>query len=138
MTFEEAMNYKMSYDKTKINDVLESKEFEVDGVDAKSFIILTAIFYFLIEITNIIGWGFALYMASSPLNLPFFALNDSYYKLIQTDATINPGNSGGPLLNIKGELIGINSWKYAEEEIEGMGFAIPIHIVKLTFPKYFS
>lgn len=74
MTFKEAMNYKMSYDKIKINDTLESKEFEVDGVDAKSFIILTAIFYFLIEITNIIGWGFALYMTSSPLNLPFFAL----------------------------------------------------------------
>ena len=74
MTFKEAMNYKMSYDKTKINDALESKEFEVDGGDAKFFIILTAIFYFLIEITNIIGWGFALYMASSPLNLPFFAL----------------------------------------------------------------
>ncbi len=45
--------------------------------------------------------------------------------LIQTDAAINPGNSGGALFNMKGELIGINSAKYASEEVEGMGFAIP-------------
>lgn len=47
-------------------------------------------------------------------------------KLIQTDAAINPGNSGGPLFNIKGEVIGINSVKYASSEVEGMGYAIPI------------
>lgn len=46
--------------------------------------------------------------------------------LIQTDAAINPGNSGGALLNIKGELIGINSVKYSSTEVEGMGYAIPI------------
>ena len=46
--------------------------------------------------------------------------------LIQTDAAINPGNSGGALLNMKGELIGINSAKYADTEVEGMGYAIPI------------
>ncbi|MCR4691415.1 MAG: trypsin-like peptidase domain-containing protein [Lachnospiraceae bacterium] len=47
-------------------------------------------------------------------------------KLIQTDAAINPGNSGGALLNMKGELIGINSAKFASETVEGMGYAIPI------------
>ena len=46
--------------------------------------------------------------------------------LIQTDAAINPGNSGGALLNMRGELIGINSAKYADTEVEGMGYAIPI------------
>jgi len=46
--------------------------------------------------------------------------------VIQTDAAINPGNSGGALLNAKGELIGINEAKYADETVEGVGYAIPI------------
>ena len=52
--------------------------------------------------------------------------------LIQTDAAINPGNSGGALLNMKGELIGINSAKYADSAVEGMGYAIPISKAKPT------
>ncbi len=47
-------------------------------------------------------------------------------QLIQTDAAINPGNSGGALLNINGEVIGINSVKYSSTDVEGMGYAIPI------------
>ena len=46
--------------------------------------------------------------------------------LLQTDAAINPGNSGGALLNMNGEVIGINSVKYADTQVEGMGYAIPI------------
>lgn len=51
-------------------------------------------------------------------------------KLIQTDAAINPGNSGGALLNIRGEIIGINTAKMYAEAVEGMGYAIPISDVK--------
>ena len=50
--------------------------------------------------------------------------------VIQTDAAINPGNSGGALLNSKGELIGINEAKYADESVEGVGYAIPISYAK--------
>ncbi len=46
--------------------------------------------------------------------------------LIQTSAAINPGNSGGALLNMNGEVIGINSVKYSDTQVEGMGFSIPI------------
>ncbi len=50
--------------------------------------------------------------------------------VIQTDAAINPGNSGGALLNSRGEVIGINEAKYADENVEGVGYAIPISRVK--------
>ena len=52
--------------------------------------------------------------------------NDWVMRVLQIDASINPGNSGGPLLNVNGEVIGICSMKLVDDEIEGMGFAIPI------------
>lgn len=53
-------------------------------------------------------------------------LEDKTMTLLQTDAAINPGNSGGALLNMNGEVIGINSAKLTETSVEGMGYAIPI------------
>lgn len=54
--------------------------------------------------------------------------SDWVMKVLQIDAAINPGNSGGPLVNASGKVIGINSMKLVQDEIEGMGFAIPIEI----------
>lgn len=53
-------------------------------------------------------------------------MEDVSMQLIQTDAAINPGNSGGALLNASGEVIGINTVKYVDSTVEGMGYAIPI------------
>ena len=50
--------------------------------------------------------------------------------VIQTDASINPGNSGGALVNISGQLVGINSMKIAQSSVEGIGFSIPINIAE--------
>ena len=52
--------------------------------------------------------------------------------VLQTDAAINPGNSGGALVDINGNLVGINSMKIAATQVEGIGFAIPSNEVKVT------
>jgi serine protease Do len=66
----------------------------------------------------------------SGLNRQLTTEEGNAYQLIQTDAAINPGNSGGALVNVKGEVIGINTVKIAIPGFEGMGFAIPINQVK--------
>lgn len=58
--------------------------------------------------------------------------------LIQTDAAINPGNSGGALLNMKGEVIGINEMKYSDTSVEGMGYSIPISTASPIIDKLIS
>lgn len=64
-----------------------------------------------------------------PVDLNNNGINDWDMIVLQTDAAINPGNSGGPLINLAGELIGINSMKIASDTVEGMGFSIPINEV---------
>lgn len=81
----------------------------------------------VVAIGNALGYGQSVTSGwISALNRTV-TMDDGYSAdLIQTDAAINPGNSGGPLLNMYGELIGINSAKYADDAVEGMGYAIPI------------
>ena len=66
----------------------------------------------------------------SALNREIEDITDQSLTLIQTDAAINPGNSGGALLNSRGEVIGINTVKIAGDDVEGLGFAIPINEAK--------
>ena len=87
-----------------------------------------------IAIGNSLGYGQSVTTGViSALNRNVFEedleMNNQGY-LIQTDAAINPGNSGGALLNVKGEVVGINSSKIADYVIEGMGCAIPISTAK--------
>lgn len=84
-----------------------------------------------IAIGNSLGYGQSVTTGViSALNREIEFDDDTTDFLIQTDAAINPGNSGGALLNVKGEVIGINSSKIADYLIEGMGYAIPITTAK--------
>ena len=65
------------------------------------------------------------------------AVNGSY-RLIQSDTAINPGNSGGPLVNLKGEVVGINSMKFAALGVENTGFSIPAETVNYVIKHYFT
>lgn len=64
---------------------------------------------------------------SVPVDINGDGTKDWQQEVLQTDAAINPGNSGGALVNLAGELIGINSMKIAESSVEGLGFSIPIN-----------
>ena len=81
----------------------------------------------VVAIGNALGYGQSVTVGYvSALNREVKAEDQTTRTLLQTDAAINPGNSGGALLNMKGEVIGINAAKYSSTEVEGMGYAIPI------------
>ena len=84
----------------------------------------------VVAIGNALGYGQSVTVGYiSALNRDLVIEDTSFKGLIQTDAAINPGNSGGALINMKGEVIGINSAKLASDKIEGIGYAIPISTV---------
>lgn len=80
-----------------------------------------------IAIGNALGYGQSVTTGVISAVSRDVQLTDKTMTLIQTSAAINPGNSGGALLNGKGEVIGINTVKYSETDVEGMGYAIPIN-----------
>lgn len=81
----------------------------------------------VVAIGNALGYGQSVTSGwVSALNRSISTEDGEASGLIQTDAAINPGNSGGALLNMNGEVIGINAAKYADSQVEGMGYAIPI------------
>lgn len=79
-----------------------------------------------IAIGNALGYGQSVTVGYISASNREFNLQNSKQILIQTDAAINPGNSGGALLNSEGQVVGINSIKYASTDVEGVGYAIPI------------
>lgn len=83
-----------------------------------------------VAIGNALGYGQSVTVGYiSALNREISA-SDETVKVLQTDAAINPGNSGGALVNMNGELIGINTAKYSDTSVEGMGYALPISDVQ--------
>ncbi|MCR5734377.1 MAG: trypsin-like peptidase domain-containing protein [Lachnospiraceae bacterium] len=81
----------------------------------------------VVAIGNAMGYGQSVTAGIvSALNRDLNIENTTYASLIQTDAAINPGNSGGALLNLDGQVIGINSAKLASSRVEGIGYAIPV------------
>lgn len=81
----------------------------------------------VIAIGNALGYGQSVTVGYvSALNRKIKTSDGNTRVLLQTDAAINPGNSGGALLNMKGEVIGINAAKYSSTEVEGIGYAIPV------------
>lgn len=81
----------------------------------------------VIAIGNALGYGQSVTVGYvSALDRAVTTDGSTTRNLLQTDAAINPGNSGGALLNMKGEVIGINAAKYSSTDVEGIGYAIPI------------
>lgn len=80
----------------------------------------------MVAIGNALGYGQSVttgIVSALDRSISTSSGNSTY---IQTDAAINPGNSGGALLNMSGELVGINTAKVSSTDVEGMGYAIPV------------
>lgn len=86
----------------------------------------------VVAIGNALGYGQSVTTGVVSAKNREVSLTDGTMNLLQTDAAINPGNSGGALLNMDGEVVGINSAKLASTEVEGMGYAIAISDVTDT------
>ena len=87
----------------------------------------------VVAIGNALGYGQSVttgIVSATNRSVSTSSNKDTSQSYIQTDAAINPGNSGGALLNMSGELIGINSAKLSDTDVEGMGYAIAISDVK--------
>ena len=87
----------------------------------------------VVAIGNALGYGQSVttgIVSATNRSVSTSSDTDTSKSYIQTDAAINPGNSGGALLNMSGELIGINSAKLSDTDVEGMGYAIAISDVK--------
>lgn len=85
----------------------------------------------VIAIGNALGYGQSVTVGYvSALDRKVRVSDKDTRTLLQTDAAINPGNSGGALLNMKGEVVGINAAKYSSTEVEGIGYAIPISMAE--------
>ena len=80
----------------------------------------------VVAIGNALGYGQSVTVGYISAKEREVIIDQNKMMLLQTDAAINPGNSGGALLNLSGEVIGINSAKFTSEDVEGMGYAIPI------------
>ena len=108
-------------DKKVINKIKVAKIGDSDGLKVGQMVM---------AIGNALGYGQSLTVGYVSARDRIVTVNDITMKLIQTDAAINPGNSGGALLNLNGEVVGINSVKFSSRAIEGMGYAIPMATVK--------
>ena len=108
-------------DKKVIDKIKVAKIGDSDGLKVGQMVM---------AIGNALGYGQSLTVGYVSAKDRVVTVNDITMKLIQTDAAINPGNSGGALLNLNGEVVGINSVKFSSEAVEGMGYAIPMATVK--------
>ena len=107
--------------KSTIDKIKVAKIGDSDGIKVGQMVM---------AIGNALGYGQSLTVGYVSAKDRIVTVNDITMKLIQTDAAINPGNSGGALLNLNGEVVGINSVKFSSNAIEGMGYAIPMATVK--------